>query len=157
DPHPRYARAWRYLPNGYFIPAWKFPANSVATQINATNSREAAVIMVKPFNWTVNPDVPVPSLKTPRRVFVSVPYIAFGPTGGLQVQNASGEFVAADSDEYLPLGRGAIFLARDPSDDKIFTWEAADVSERPDANSINDYHLIVIDKLTGRTRVAKPT
>jgi prepilin-type N-terminal cleavage/methylation domain-containing protein len=158
DPHPRYARPWRYLPNGYFIPAWKFGPVGTPTVIDANNSREASMLNIYPFNWTVGKrnDIPVPSLGSPRRVFVSLPYIAFGPTGGLQVQNPDGDFVPAANDEYVPLARGSIFLARDPNDDKLLLWEAADIAERPDQNSINDFHLIVVDKLTGRTRVAKP-
>lgn len=157
DPHPRYLRSWRNLPSGYFIPAWKFPTKGTSTFINATNSREGAVIEVKPFNWTT-PNIPVPSLKSPppRQVRVSRPYIAFGPTGGLQVQNNSGDFVNADSDEYLPLAHGSIFLARDPNDEKTLVWQPADIAENPPGNSTSEYQVIVIDKLTGRTRVAKP-
>lgn len=157
DPHPRYHRNWRFLPNGYFIPRWKFDTGVPTTRIDASNSRERGNIDVQPFDWTpVGYEVPVPSLQSPRRAYVSLPYIAFGPTGGLQYQNANGEFVAAANDQHIPLARGAIQLGRDPADEKRLVWEPADIAERPDRNSINDFHLIVIDKLTGRTRVAKP-
>jgi prepilin-type N-terminal cleavage/methylation domain-containing protein len=155
DSHPRYHRLWRQLPSGYFIPAWKFEGTG-PTQVDATSSRENVVLNVPPFNWTTGNDIPVPYLNSPRRVLVSLPYIAFGPNGGLQVQNATGNFVPATDDEYIPLARGSIFLARDSNDEKRLLWEPADITERPDRNSINEYHIIVIDKLTGRTRVAKP-
>jgi prepilin-type N-terminal cleavage/methylation domain-containing protein len=155
DSHPRYLRSWRTLPNGFFIPTWKFN-NGVAapTSIVATNSRERAVLDVLPFQTWVN--VLVPSLRTAGRQSNSLPCIAFGPKGGLQIQDKNGQFVDAVDDAYLPLARGSIFFARDPNDDKKLTWEPADMSEKPANNSVDNYHVIVIDKLTGRTRVAKP-
>ena len=157
DPHPRFLRNWQYLPAGYFFPSWKFDPAISPTRIDATNSRERSPVDVHPFPWTERPNaVPVPTLLSPRRVYVSLPYIAFGPNGGLQTNNTAGDFFPANSDEYIPLARGPIFPARNATDDKQLLWEPADIAERPPQNSIDNYHLIVIDKLTGRTRVAKP-
>ncbi len=163
DPHPRYLRSWRYLPSGFVIPSWKFKTGP-AISINATNSREGmlkGVLNVNPFLWTPvtargTATVPVPSINSTRRVNVSLPYIAFGPSGGLQVFNNNGEPEDASTDEYVPLARGSVFLARDPVDDKSLTWEAADIKETPLATYLNEYHVVVIDRLTGRPRVAKP-
>jgi prepilin-type N-terminal cleavage/methylation domain-containing protein len=160
DPHPRYLRSWRYLPPGFVIPSWKFKTGP-ATSINATNSRDRIVLTVNPFFWTPvtargTATVPVPSMNSTRRVNVSLPYIAFGPSGGLQVFNNNGEPEDAPTDEYVPLARGSVFLARDPVDDKSLTWEAADIKETPLATYQSEYHVVVIDRLTGRPRVAKP-
>jgi prepilin-type N-terminal cleavage/methylation domain-containing protein len=164
DAHPRFLRSWRYLPGGYMIPSWKFKAGTPPTSIVATNSREgpSAILKVNPFPWTPaavqapTARVPVPSLNSPRRVYVSLPYIAFGPTGGLQVLDNNGQPEDALTDEYIPLARGSIFLARDPIDEKTLVWEPADIREPTLAAFLNDYHVIVIDRLTGRARVAKP-
>jgi len=121
DWHPRYVRPWRYLPGGYLIPSWKFKVRTPPTSINATNSREGlkGILTVYPFAWspltasTPPTSVPVPSISSPRRVHVSLPYIAFGPTGGLQILDNNGQPQDALTDEYIPLARGSIFLARD--------------------------------------------
>ncbi len=159
DAHPRYLRTWRYLPDGYFIPSWKFldrvDANKITIDASESHERKASLI-VWPFARSGSL-VPVPSLITPRRVNVTLPYLAFGPTGGLLIQDTvTGEFTPSQDDEYIPLGRGSFFLARDPSDEKQLTWESAEIDERPPGNSTREYHLIAIDKLTGRTRVVKP-
>jgi len=158
DPHARYPRTWRTLPEGYFFPAWKFVKHGPLTQIDANASVERATLDIQPFQWTLdNFKIPVPSLQSPRRVSVNLPYIAFGPSGGLQMQDSlTGKFVPAENDEYIPLARGAIFPARDSADEKRLLWEPADISERPDQNSTREFHLIVVDKLTGRSRVVKP-
>jgi len=162
DWHPRYVRPWRYLPGGYLIPSWKFKVATPPTSVNATNSRERAVLTVSPFAWspmtarTPPATVPVPSINSPRRVFASLPYIAFGPTGGLQVLDNNGQPQEALTDEYIPLARGSVFLARDPVDEKKLVWQAADITEPTLAAFLNDYHVVVIDRLTGRARVAKP-
>jgi prepilin-type N-terminal cleavage/methylation domain-containing protein len=159
DAHPRFLRPWRYLPGGYLIPSWKFKAGTPPTSVVATNSREKAVLFVNPFPWTPqvpNATVPVPSLSSPRRVSVSLPYIAFGPTGGLQVLDNNGQPEDALTDEHIPLARGSIFLARDPIDEKTLVWQPADIREPTLAAFLNDYHVVVIDRLTGRARVAKP-
>ncbi len=156
DPHPRFLRGWRYLPNGYFFPTWKFDPTGTPTTIDASNSRERdANLRVFPFDWTKTL-VPVPSLQSPRRATVSLPYIAFGPTGGLYTNSVGDEFFPSKNDEHIPLARGPIFPVRDDNNEKVLRWEAADITERPFNNSITNFHLIVIDKLTGRTRVAKP-
>jgi prepilin-type N-terminal cleavage/methylation domain-containing protein len=162
DAHPRFLRSWRYLPGGYMIPSWKFKARTPPTSVVATNSRERAILTVNPFPWTPaaskapTATVPVPSLSSPRRAYVSLPYIAFGPSGGLQVLDNNGQPEDALTDEHIPLARGSIFLARDPIDEKTLVWEPADIREPTLAAFLNDYHVIVIDRLTGRARVAKP-
>lgn len=155
--NPKYLRTWKTLPSGYFIPSWKFVKAGAPKPIATSTSRERIDLDVLPFDWT-SIQIPVPSrnIAVNRQAQVALPYIAFGPSGGLQVMTSTGDFVDAQVDEQIPLARGSILLARNPADETVLTWAPADISERPANNSVNEYHLIVIDKLTGRTRVAKP-
>ena len=143
------------------IPSWKFKTPAPPTSIMATNSREHSILTVYPFPWTpaaAKPAVtiPVPTLNSPRKIYVSLPYIAFGPTGSLQVLDNNGQLQEAPFDEYIPIVRGSVFLARDSTDDNTLVWDAPNISEPSLAVYQSDYHVVVIDRLTGRARVAKP-
>ncbi len=65
QPHPAYLTDWRSLPEGVFIPTWKF-----------TN-------LVNCFQYTTN--IPIPTLNGP--VGMPVPYIAFDYQGRLLTTN----------------------------------------------------------------------
>lgn len=155
---PKFLRYWRYLPSGYFFPGWKFEKVGSGFQIDASSTREQnANLKVSPLPWTVFNLIAVPSLTSPTATNVSLPYIAFGPTGELQREVGENLFERAHDDELIPLASGPIFLARDANDEKQLLWEPADITERPPGNSTtNGFHIIGIDKLTGRTRVIKP-
>jgi hypothetical protein len=75
-----------------------------------------------------------------------VPYVHFDHTGGLGP--------AHSSEVVVPLAYGSVFYQRDGSGS--LAWAPADVTERPPNNSIENYNLIVIDKLTGRARLERP-
>jgi type II secretory pathway pseudopilin PulG len=146
----RYLKPWTEVPEGFFIPEWKF---TTGAGLDGTSPIQS----VLPFDYTSGQKlVPVPSLNSQRSVPVRMPYVAFGPEGRLQKQ--SGDiFVDLGENEILPLARGGIFLERSlPPNEKDYAWTAPDVAERPAGNSTNNYNLIVIDHLTGRGRLVRP-
>ena len=54
------------------------------------------------------------------------------------------------ADEYIPLAKGSISLARDPAT-KALQFDSPEVMEVPPGNSTNiSYNIIHIDRLTGR-------
>jgi prepilin-type N-terminal cleavage/methylation domain-containing protein len=149
----RYLKPWTALPDGFFIPEWKFTTG-------AGLDTSAPYQSVLPFDYTTVPKlfVPVPSLNSVRSVGIGVPYIAFGPEGRLQRQKLNADiFVDYAENEILPLARGGMFLEhKSPPNEKDYVWTAPDVAERPAGNSTNNYNLIVIDHLTGRGRLVRP-
>lgn len=124
--HPRYLTAWRTLPEGVFIPGWKFTS-------------PIAVNGVRPF--PVKYGVPVPTADGVDNV--KVPYILFDAQGRLE----------SKQDEIIPLARGSIFYARDASG--ALVWSPVDAVERPPNNSIDNSNHIRIDWLSGRARVER--
>jgi len=147
---PRYLaqnQVWRTLPDGMFIPGWKFPDQNGNGGTN-----------VPPFGY-IPPfaqidGVPIPTIAN-GVANVLVPYIAFNPRGQLVEFNASrGTFELATQDAIIPLARGSVLLARTATDG--LDWTAPDVLERPPGNSVDHYNLVVIDKLTGRARSETP-
>jgi prepilin-type N-terminal cleavage/methylation domain-containing protein len=149
--HARFLKSWTALPDGFFIPEWKFTTG-------AGLDNTAPIRSILPFDYTSGQKlVPVPSLNSTRATPVALPYIAFGPEGRLQ-RYVGGIFVNHVENEILPLARGSLFLERstDATGKEVFVWTAPDVAERPAGNSTNNYNLIVIDHLTGRGRLVRP-
>jgi prepilin-type N-terminal cleavage/methylation domain-containing protein len=154
---PRYLShgggVWRSLPDGMFIPIWKFPKPLGGGGTNAP-------IFAKLFGNTFVPPfdeidgIPIPTIANGIDT-VRVPYIAFNARGQLaKFDNASGTFKLSNEDAIIPLARGSIFLARDSIQN--LAWSEPDVAEKPQGNSVENYNLIVIDKLTGRARIESP-
>ena len=143
----RYLKPWTALPDGFFIPEWKFTTG-------AGFDASAPVSYCPPFRSV---EVTVPSLNSARPVDIAMPCIAFGPEGRLQKHTGGNIFVNLDENEVLPLARGGMFLERKPApNEKDYAWTAPDVAERPAGNSTNNYNLVVIDHLTGRGRLVRP-
>jgi prepilin-type N-terminal cleavage/methylation domain-containing protein len=155
--HARYLKGWKALPDGYFIPEWKFTAGMGIVLTNLLDDT-VTVLNALPFYQKT---VPIPSLNSVNRPIetIPMPYIAFGPEGRLQKYDiATGAFVNLPEDEVLPVARGSILLPRRelPNDPKDLEWTAPDVAERPAGNSTNNYNLVVIDHVTGRGRLVRP-
>jgi prepilin-type N-terminal cleavage/methylation domain-containing protein len=151
----RYLKAWTALPDGFFIPDWKF-----APAIGAGFDSSSPIAFAPRF---FEAKVPVPSLNSANARDVLIPYIAFGPEGHLQKYDGN-TFVPLNappdprSFEVIPIARGGMFLERsvNAAGKEIFSWTAPDVAERPAGNSTNNYNLVVIDHLTGRGRLVRP-
>jgi hypothetical protein len=56
--------------------------------------------------------------------------------------------------ELIPVSEGSVSFARDPQT-KAALKAAPQVTERPPSNTISNYSLVSIDRLTGRTRVER--
>ena len=131
-----YLEQWQSLPDGSFIAPWKFtpPGPSPAMVVGGLN--------VYGFNTN---DVPFPTANAPLAMAV-LPCIAFNYLGQLTTdgQNPAGR------DEYIPLARGSVYPALDPSS-KALQFNSPSVSEVPPGNSTNSaYNIVDIDPLTGR-------
>ena len=136
-----YLDTWQGLPDGSFIAAWKFipPGPLPATVINDPVSGQP---LFNIYGFNLYP-VPFPTADAPP---VLLPCIAFNYLGQLTAdgQNPAGR------DEYIPLARGAVLPAINPSS-KAFQFNSPSVSETPPGNSTNSaYNLVDIDPLTGR-------
>jgi len=158
----RYLKGWTALPDGFFIPEWKF---TTGRDIFITNLLDGTYTIQKAVPFFQR-SLPIPSLNSVNPpIDWSMHYIAFGPEGRLQrYDDTRGVFVdrlldIADpnKDEVLPIARGSILMARrDPPDDEDLLWATPDVVERPAGNSTNNYNLVVIDHATGRGRLVRP-
>jgi prepilin-type N-terminal cleavage/methylation domain-containing protein len=129
-----YLEPWQSLPDGTFIASWKFPPRGPSP------ARVVAGFNV--FGFVTNA-IPFPTADSPLAL---VPCVAFNYLGQLTYdgQNPAGQ------DEYIPLARGSVYVATDPST-KALQFSPANVSETPPGNSTSSaYNIVDIDWLTGR-------
>ena len=139
----RYLSPWRTLPNGAFIPPAKFGPGSGFTITNTPLGN----LLIRPFAWTNN--IPFPSEDNPVTVPVPLPYIAFDGMGQL-VSGPPGQ------PELIPITEGSVSFARDPNTKKVLA-QLPQANEQPAGNTVDNYSLIYIDRLTGRARVERRT
>jgi prepilin-type N-terminal cleavage/methylation domain-containing protein len=145
---PRYITEWKHLPEGVFIATNKFvrlPWRDWSRVVNMTN---------RPFAYYEDPVTgstvkgfrfPFPTSQS--QGYFSLPYIAFNPQGQLIREGTSTLY----PDEIIPLARGSIFYPQSGA-----TFAPADVVEVPAGNSVNTFHRVRINWMTGRTRVERP-
>ena len=148
QPVARYLSPWRTLPDGAFIPTFKFePRNSVNTIYDpplpaAPTDRQFAV-----NGFSVTNIIPFPSadaaLTASAKPYVPVPYIAFNHLGQLE----------SGVDEFIPLAKGSVQHSRNA--DKVPQPNPPSLVEQPPGNSTNAFSLIHIDWLTGRARLER--
>ena len=74
-------------------------------------------------------------------------YLAFDGMGQL-VSGLSGQ------PELIPVAEGSVTFARDPNS-KVALPGSPLVTERPPGNTLDNYSLVYIDRLTGRARVER--
>jgi prepilin-type N-terminal cleavage/methylation domain-containing protein len=127
---PHYLAPWQTLPDNTFIAAQKF---------YTTNT--IAAYPISTFNYTTT--IPFPTETSTNGP--SLPYIAFNYLGQLTVDGQT----VAGQDEYIPIAKGSVLVARDPFT-KAFQFNPPDVAENPPGNSTNSYNIVHIDRLTGR-------
>ncbi len=133
-----YLDRWQGLPEGSFIAQWKFGLR------NSTNSVvDPATGAAYPVQGFATTPIPFPTEDFPNGLTLPylppLPYISFNYLGQL----TSGQ------DEYIPLARGSVLPAIDPST-RAFQFNSPSVSETPPGNSVSAFNLIHIDWLTGR-------
>jgi type II secretory pathway pseudopilin PulG len=148
--HPRYLSSWRTLPQGAYISLDKFtPASSVSAPVLKIFTNSSLAYQVFGFNYTTA--VPFPSETTPpaspARPYIALPYIAFDGMGQL-VSGISGQ------PELIPVAEGNVTFARDPNS-KVAVAQSPLVTERPPGNTLDNYSLVYIDRLTGRAHVER--
>lgn len=142
-PTARYLTAWRTLPSGVFIATNKF---------NPTLTLPPPPLpQIPPFHHDILFPFPIISTNNPPNNTNLLPYVAFDYLGRLALGNPA---VAATSDEYIPLSRGAVFTVRDASG-RFDITKTPEAKETPIGNSINISNVVHIDALTGRARIEK--
>jgi prepilin-type N-terminal cleavage/methylation domain-containing protein len=141
-PNGRYLTSWKSLPDGVFVPQWKFSViNTPVFVVNrgSFNVAQFQYTSQVPFPYKNAAQIPPPPGITPRNP--DLPYIAFNTSGGL----TSGE------DEFIPLARGDIFPILPGT--ALGPTTVVDALEVPPGNSTNAPVLIRINGLTGRARI----
>lgn len=133
----RYLTQWKTLPEGIFIAPWKYIADDNRLNLAATNRPFWYAKFPFPTSAGNNPDEP------------EVPNITFNEKGSLVVKDSKREVI---EDEYIPLARGSILYSRGPNGE----LSEFDVRESPPNNSIENFHRVRIDGLTGRAKVETP-
>jgi prepilin-type N-terminal cleavage/methylation domain-containing protein len=147
--HPSYLSSWKTLPQGAYIPLAKFYPG-----LTLTNTALGATLFVRPFptinnaTATFTTGIPFPTEDNPVTVSVPpLPYIAFDGMGQL-VSGISGQ------PELIPVAEGNVTFARDPNS-KVALAQSPLVTERPPGNTLDNYSLVYIDRLTGRAKVER--
>jgi len=140
--NPRFLTEWRDLPEGVFIPPYKFDLlngyarrtiNEYTNSFHALNSK-----------FFIGLDTNIVSQLRYR-------YLAFSPRGQLVVFNESTlQLDPQEQDEIIPVGRGSVFLERD-NKGVVKTNSTPDVIESQAATRT----YIRVNRLTGRARVEK--
>ena len=132
-----YLAPWQALPDGSFIALQKFVGTNTIVDPAAGMSYSIA-----PFNTIASIPFPTETTASPFRL----PCIAFNYLGQLVDKGQN----PASRDEYIPMARGTVFPAMDPST-KALQFNSPNVSETPPGNSTNSaFSLVDIDPLTGR-------
>lgn len=146
---PHYLSRWQTLPDGSFIPPWKF-----TDRVTVQNPSTGQTFVVMPFTNDVAFPFPSAQVEYNRSPYlplhVYLPYIAFNYQG--QLIDSSGQLM--DRDEFIPLARGALIFAKDAN--QVPIMDSPQVLESPPGDSTNDFNLIHIDRLTGRARLEHP-
>ena len=149
--YPRYLSSWRTLPQGAYIPLEKFTPYNPNNPVPVLNVVTSGVVAYPVFGFNYTNIVPFPSENTlpasPTRPYVSLPYIAFDGMGQL-VSGQNGQ------PELIPLAEGSVSFPRD-ANSRVAVAQSPQVTERPPGNTLADYSLVYIDRLTGRAHVER--
>ncbi len=143
---PKYYSAWRTLPEGTFIPLWKYRAPTPGGWTEIKNEATGQTFFIPAFAYTNI--IPFPTeqaaLHASAAPYVPLPYIAFNYQGAL----------VSGRDEIIPLARGSVSFGRNA--DRSAAKRPPNLNEMPPGNSTDSsFNLIYIDKLTGRARAVR--
>jgi prepilin-type N-terminal cleavage/methylation domain-containing protein len=152
--YPHYLSAWKTLPSGAFIPLAKFTPtypNSLPVLDIYTNGNPNPAYKIFGFSYTTNVPFPLETTRsaTTAQPYVALPYIAFDGTGAL-VSSQNG------LPEMIPISEGSVSFARNPIT-KVAQPQPPQALEQPLGNTVSNYSLVYIDRLTGRARVQRMT
>jgi prepilin-type N-terminal cleavage/methylation domain-containing protein len=138
---PSYLTSWRTLPQGAFIPLGKFWPGLTLTNTTLASGN----LFIPPFAITNN--IPFPTETNRPGPYAPLPYIAFDGTGQL-VSGRPGQ------PELIPVSEGIVSVARDPNTKAALPGPPT-VLELPPGNTVENYSLVYIDRLTGRAHVER--
>ena len=145
---PKYLTEWRTLPEGMFIPEYKFTNRAPATAINIRDTSGATPIDHYVNGFAVTNVIPFPTadaLPSPTAGYAWLPYLAF---------NHLGQLVSDLDEEVIPLARGTANPSLDVNKRPLYAPPA--LQEKPPGNSMDSgYTLVYVDRLTGRARVER--
>ncbi|MEY4386464.1 MAG: hypothetical protein RLY20_1747 [Verrucomicrobiota bacterium] len=144
--HPKYLTEWQVMPDGVFIPEYKFALRSATPVISMPNSEGPFPHPVYGFNYSTAIPFPVAdALPDNTGNYIGVPYLAF---------NSLGQLISDRDQEIIPLARGTVVHPLDVNKKPLY--QAPTLTEKPTTNSISSaYTIIVIDRLTGRAHVER--
>ncbi len=140
--NPTYLSSWRTLPQGAYIPLGKFWPRSRVTLTNTA----LGTLTIPHFSMTNT--IPFPSETNRPPPYARVAYIAFNGMGQL-VSGQPGQ------PELIPVSEGTVSVARDFNTKVALVGPSATVKELPPGNTMQNYSLVYIDRLTGRAHVER--
>jgi hypothetical protein len=156
-----YLAPWQSLPDGTYIPMWKFYNPNATTAVPYFNFSDpvnaSAYFNINPF--ATNNTFPFPTQDATNN-FVVLPYIAFNylgqlttPSGQLftpQLQNGIGDQDYTGSGVDIPLAQGSVVYGKDGTT-RMLEVGSPQITENPPGNTTNiSYNIVHIDPLTGR-------
>ncbi len=142
---PHYLSPWRTLPQGAYIAQEKFAAaNSFSGPVLTIKTNGILAYQVYGFNYTNSLPFPAETNQPP---YIYLPYIAFDGMGQL-VSGVSGQ------PEIIPVSEGSVSFARNAQSKEALA-APPQVTERPLGNTVSNYSLVYIDRLTGHARVER--
>jgi prepilin-type N-terminal cleavage/methylation domain-containing protein len=149
---PRFLSSWQNLPDGTFVPPWKFtytlPGNYLYRITNPINGQ---FFDVAGFQTNAFPFPTEQSFYRGPDTYITLPYVAFNYLG--QLSTADGRLV--DRDEFIPLAIGSVTTPMAENRVALLGAGAPIARETPAWNSTNSFNLIHIDRLTGRARLER--
>ena len=143
--NPTYLSSWRTLPQGAYIPLGKFWPWPRVSLTNTPLSGSATPYVIPYFSLTNT--IPFPA-ETNRPPYPRMAYIAFNGMGQL-VSGQPGQ------PELIPVSEGTVSVARDFNTKVALVGPSATVKELPPGNTMQNYSLVYIDRLTGRAHVER--
>jgi hypothetical protein len=144
--NPTYLSSWRTLPQGAYIPMGKFWPWPQVALTNTALGGQATPYVIPYFSRTNT--IPFPSETNRPPPYARLAYIAFNGMGQL-VSGQPGQ------PELIPISEGIVSVARDLNTKVAQVGSTPTVKELPPGNTIQDYSLVYIDRLTGRAHVER--
>jgi prepilin-type N-terminal cleavage/methylation domain-containing protein len=154
-----YFQSWQSLPNGIYIPPWKFynPAGNGVSYNFSDPVNNSVYFDIYPFSVTNTFPFPTDDSTNPASAFgMMLPFIAFNYLG--QLANYSGQLLpsANQDQDYtgggidIPLVQGSVLPPINPST-RALVVGPPQINEVPAGNGTNiSYNVVHVDPLTGR-------
>jgi len=141
--HPRYLTPWHTLPDGVFIPQWKF-----TNDLWFVDAAVSTTYYVRQFDFANI--FPFPAADSTN--YFLLPYIKFLPSGqlGVPITVKGTGALQRIYENFVPLTRGSVQCMGDPTlSDSLY------ITETPPGESTNNYTMIHLDQLSGKARLVR--